>query len=328
MDLKDKKVAISGGSGFLGNRIVKELERKGAEVIAPRSKDYDFRELGDTKRFFEDFSQDAFVHSAALYGGIGINERIPAEIYDHNMRMVLNVFNASIDWEEGTPKIEKMIAIGSACGYPRMLGDNMREDLMWEGPVDESVENYGMIKRLMETIGNAYRKQFGLNSINLQLPTLFGEGDTFNPERSHVPAALIKKFTEAEQNNEPFVELWGTPDTIRELMYVGDSAEGIVRAIESFEGVNECNDQSKYTLNIGRGEGTSIETLATTISKILGYEGKLRYNGRSPGQKSRTFIIDRMKEELGWHSERSLHEGLEKTIEWYIENKESADARF
>lgn len=328
MKLKDKKVAISGGSGFLGRRIVQELENQGAIVIAPRSKDYNFTKLEDAQKFFKDYKPDVFIHSAAFYGGLGINETRPAEIYDYNMRMMLNVFNASVDWDSGKPKLEKMVAIGSACGYPSVLGTDMREELMWNGPVDKSVRNYGMIKKLMETTGHVYRDQFGLNSINLQLATLYGENDTFNPERSHVPAAFVRKFVEAKQSNAPFVEHWGTPDTVREVMYVGDVAEGIVRSIEQFEGVENCNDQSKYTMNLGSGQGITIDELSETIRKTVGYEGEIRYTRKSPGQKEKALVVDRMKNVLGWYPPTSLSEGMKRTVEWYVANKEEADKRF
>jgi len=202
------------------------------------------------------------------------------------------------------------------------------EELMWDGPVDKSVRNYGIIKKLMETSGHVYRDQFGLNTINLQLATLYGEHDTFNPDRSHVPAALIKKFVEAKQNEELFVELWGVPDTIREFMYVGDCARGIVKALEDFEGVQKVEDQSKYTLNIGSGEGITIDFLAKTIAEIAEYEGELRYNGKSGGQKAKALVVDRMKDVLNWTPETSLEDGLRKTIEWYVKNKKEADKRF
>ena len=282
----------------------------------------------DAERFFQENSLDAFIHSAALYGGLGINERIPAEVFDYNMRMMINIFSAAIDWKKGTPIIEKMVAIGSACGYPSEIGVNMKEELMWNGPVDKSVRNYGIIKRLMETSGHVYRDQFGLNSINLQLATLFGENDTFNPDRSHVPAALIRKFVEAKQNGDSSIELWGVPNTIREFMYVGDCAEGIVRALENFEGVPGIEDQSKYTLNIGTGEGMTIDNLAKTIGNIVGFDGEFEYSGGSPGQKAKALVVDRMREVLNWYPETSLENGLKKTIKWYIANKEEANKRF
>jgi GDP-L-fucose synthase len=328
MDLKNKTVAVSGGSGFLGRRIVQELEGKGANVIAPRSKDYDFRDENKTSEFFNTFKPDIFIHSAALYGGLGINESIPAEIYDYNMRMMLNVFKGAIDWSLGKPKIEKMVAIGSACGYPGRLGTNMREELMWEGPVDKSVMNYGTIKKLIETTGSVYRNQFGLNSINLQLATLYGENDTFNPQRSHVPAAFIRKFVEAKQNNASRVEHWGFPDQIREFMYVGDAAQGIVMALEKFDGLEDCNDQSKYTLNIGTGQGITIDELSETIRKIVGYNGEVIYTSKSPGQKEKSLVVERMERVLNWYPPNSLEKGMKKTIEWYLANKESADKRF
>lgn len=329
MEIKNKKIAISGGSGFLGRRIVDELKLKGANVITPRSSEYNFTDLNSTKEFFKKYEPEVFIHSAALYGGLGINETRPAEIYDYNMRMALNVFNASVDWGSGKPKLEKMVAIGSACGYPSQLGTDMREESMWDGPVDKSVRNYGTIKKLMETICHVYRDQFKLNSINLQLATLYGENDTFNPERSHVPAALIRKFTEAKQDKKPYVELWGVPDSVREFMYVGDAAKAIVMSLENFNGLEGCNDQSKYTLNIGTGRGgMTIDLLANAIKDIVGYDGEIRYNGKSPGQKEKALVVDRMEKVLNWYPSTSLEEGMKKTIEWYVANKEEADKRF
>ena len=328
MELKGKVVGISGGSGFLGRRIVQTLADRGARVLTPRSKDYNFTEDGEAERFFKNNSpMNAFIHSAALYGGLGINERMPAEIYDYNMRLMLNLFRASIDPVTKKPRVEKMVGIGSACGYPSRLGADMREEAMWDGPVDKSVRNYGTIKKLMETTGHVYRDQFGLNAINLQLATLYGENDTFNPERSHVPAALIRKFVEAKQEGKSEVELWGVSDTVREFMYVGDCAEGIVRAVEGFDGDSQTNDQSKYTLNIGFGQGITIDELATTIKDLVGYDGKLSYNGKSGGQKAKALVTERMERVLGWKPLTSLRDGLKKTIDWYVANKEEADAR-
>jgi len=328
MELNNKVVGISGGTGFLGSQIVKALQKKGAVVLTPRSKEYDFTKEEDAEKFFSENKMDAFIHSAALYGGLGINEAMPADIYDYNMRMALNIYKASVDHKTGKPRIKKIIGIGSACGYPSALGTNMREELMWEGPLDASVRNYGTIKKLMETIGHVYRDQYGLHAINLQLATLYGRGDTFNPQRSHVPAALIRKFVEAKEKGSAFVDLWGVPDTVREFMYVEDCAEGIVRALEIFDGVEGINDQSKYTLNIGTGEGITINELATTIGDIVGYGGELRYNGKSSGQKEKALEVSRMKKVLGWQPPTSLKDGMRKTIEWYLENKKSADERF
>ncbi|MEM3091171.1 MAG: NAD-dependent epimerase/dehydratase family protein [Candidatus Pacearchaeota archaeon] len=325
--LKNKRIVVTGGTGFLGKRIVNLLEEKNAKVIVPRRKNYDLTNLEQTENLYEDFNPDILIHSAALYGGLAINERIPADIYDYNMRMMLNVFRASINYY-GEPKIEKLVTIGSACSYPGSLGRFMIEERMWDGPIDKSVRNYGTIKRLMETTGHVYRDQFGLHSINLQLATLYGEGDTFNPERSHVVAALIRKFVEAKMEKKPYVEIWGSPDSVREFMYVEDCAEGIVRALEIFDGVEEVSDQSKYTLNIGTGQPTTIDYLAKTIKEITEYSGDIIYNGKSSGVREKVLEVSRMKKILLWEPQTSLEEGLKKTIEWYIINKEEADKRF
>ncbi|MAE49321.1 epimerase [Candidatus Pacearchaeota archaeon] len=327
MDLYHKTVIITGGAGFLGKRIVQELQDQGAKVLIPRKSQVDFTNFDQTKTFINTHPADIIIHSAALYGGLGINERMPAEIYDINTRMLLNLFKASID-ENGKPKFEKFVTIGSACAYPSILGTNMSEEKMWDGPVDKSVQNYGEVKKAMETLGHVYRNQYGLKSIHLPLATMYGEGDTFNPDRSHVPAAMIRRFVEAVQSNKTEEELWGVPDTVREFMYVGDAAQGIVKAIKEFDGDPNTEDQSKYTLNIGTGKGTTIDELAKTAAQLAGYQGTISYNGRSPGQKEKALNVQRIQKLLNWTTPTSLQDGLQKTITWYQANKEHADQRF
>jgi GDP-L-fucose synthase len=326
MDFKGKTIIVTGGSGFLGRRIVQELEEKKVKVINPKQIDFDLTNLEDAKKLFSKYPCDMIIHSAALYGGLGINTRIPADIFDYNIRMLLNLFSASI--ENKKPLVEKFVSIGSACAYPDKWGANMKEEFLWEGPLDKSVRNYGTVKKLMETAGHVYRDQYGLHSIHLPLATMYGEHDTFNPDRSHVPAALIRRFVEAKLSESLSIELWGVPDTVREFAYVGDIAEGIVLATEKFEGMPEGGDEtSRYTLNIGTGVGTTIDELARTIADIVGFQGKIKYNGKASGQKAKALNIDRIKNVLGWQPKHSLKEGLEKTINWYMKNKQEADAR-
>jgi len=332
MDLKNKTVAVTGGSGFLGKRIVEKLKQKGAKVIIPRQKDYDFTDLNQNRKFFNENKMDILIHSAAVYGGIAINEKMPADIFDVNTRMLLNIFKAALEFHSKIG-LKKIVLVSSACAYPSSLGTDMREELLWNGPADRSVMNYGVVKRLMETIGHVYRTQYGLHSINLPLATLYGEGDTYNPLRSHAVAALIRKIVEAHKEGKDKVELWGTPDIVREFIYVKDAAEGIVLATEKFEGMKnfdeESNDQSKYTLNIGTGNnGINIGALAKLIADIVGCKAEFIYSGKSAGQKEKALDIGRMKKVLNWQPTTTLEKGLKKTISWYIKNKTEADKRF
>jgi GDP-L-fucose synthase len=324
MELKNKKIAVTGGAGFFGSHIVEEIKNEGGVPFVVRSSVYDLTKMSDVIKFYEDEKPDAIIHAAAVYGGFRIHEKIPATIFDVNMRMLLNLFSGAID-ETGSPKVEKILCIGSGCAYPTLNLEILDETYLWNGPVDPTIRNYGTVKRLMQTIGHVYRDQFNLNSIVIQPATLYGERDTFNPERSHVPSALIRRFVEATEKNQEEVTLFGEPETVREFIYVKDAAKGVVEALKQFERIPQVKDQSEYTLNLGNGIGTSIDVLAKTIAKLVGYTGKISYNHKSAGQKRRTYNVDRMKEILGFTPKTSLEEGLKKTIQWYLSHKNEAD---
>ncbi|MFQ5874547.1 MAG: NAD-dependent epimerase/dehydratase family protein, partial [Dehalococcoidia bacterium] len=202
---KGKRVVVTGGAGFLGSHIVDLLQQQGASVSVPRKKNYNLTSLPDALRCFEEFKPQAVIHGAAYYGGIGFNQLHPARIFYENLVMGANVMEAARQ-----AKVEKFVAIGTACSYPGYLEGELQEDRLWDGPPHESVINYGLTKKMMAIQGWTYKKQYGFNSIHLILTNLYGPRDTFHIERAHVVSALIKKFVEAKQQNKPEVEVWGT----------------------------------------------------------------------------------------------------------------------
>lgn len=312
---KNKKVIVTGGSGFLGTPVVEILREKGAEVFVPRRRDYDLIQLQESLRCFAEHRPEIVIHSAAFYGGIWINQMYPAKIYYENLMMATNVIEAC-----RLSGVKKFVGVGTACSYPGYLTGELNEEDLWNGPAHETVRNYGMVKKMMQIQCWAYKKQYGFNGIHLILTNLYGPGDTYNPERSHVAAALVRKFVEATQRSDAAVEVWGTGKPIREFLFVNDAAEAIVRAAEIYDDV--------APVNIGTGIGTSIRELAETIQDVSGFAGTLTWNTEKPdGQMKKILDVRKMKTALQWQPPTALREGLEKTIRWYVANKNAADAR-
>ena len=312
---KNKKVIVTGGSGFLGTPVVEILREKGAEVFVPRRRDYDLIQLQESLRCFAEHRPEIVIHSAAFYGGIWINQMYPAKIYYENLMMATNVIEAC-----RLSGVKKFVGVGTACSYPGYLTGELNEEDLWNGPAHETVRNYGMVKKMMQIQCWAYKKQYGFNGIHLILTNLYGPGDTYNPERSHVAAALVRKFVEATQRGDAAVEVWGTGKPVREFLFVNDAAEAIVRAAEIYDDV--------APVNIGTGIGTSIRELAETIQDVSGFAGTLTWNTEKPdGQMKKILDVRKMKTALQWQPPTALREGLEKTIRWYVANKNAADAR-
>ncbi len=312
---RNRRVTVTGGVGFLGRHIVELLRKQGCEAQIPRKAEYDFTDLSRAKAWFRDHPSDMVIHCAAYYGGIWINQLYPARIYYENLVMGANVMEAAHECG-----VAKVVNIGTACSYPGAIEGELHEADLWNGPCHESVMCYGLTKRMLTIQGYAYRKQYNLDSIHLILTNLYGPHDCYNADRSHVVAALIRKWVEACQAQAPSVEVWGTGRPIREFLYVEDCAEAIVRAAECYS--------KPEPLNIGTGIGTSIRELAETIHSITGFKGALDWQSDKPdGQYKKVLDISSMRRELNWEPPTSLRAGLEKTISWYRENKEAADAR-
>lgn len=314
----NKRVTVTGGAGFLGQHLVRRLESYGAKVFVPRQRDYNLTTLDASLRCLLEHPCDVLFHAAAYYGGIGINQTQPATLYYTNLVMGANLMEAA-----RLAKVDKFVAIGTACSYPGYLEGHLKEEDLWAGPCHASVVNYGLTKKMMAVQAQAYKRQYGLDSIHLILTNLYGPGDSYNPERSHVVAALVRKWVEAEQSKAPSVEVWGTGKPIREFIYVEDCADAIVLAAEKY-------DDAATPLNIGTGIGTSIKELAETVHDVSGYQGKMTWAVDKPdGAPLKVLDVTRMKQVLdGWVPPTKLRDGLAKTVAWYRANKAQADAKW
>jgi GDP-L-fucose synthase len=313
-----KKVTVTGGAGFLGTHLVRRLERLGASVFVPRRRDYNLTALDACLKCLLEHPCDVMFHAAAYYGGIGINVAQPARLYYENLVMGANLMEAA-----RLARVEKFVAVGTACSYPGYLEGDLKEEDLWAGPCHASVINYGLTKKMMAVQAQAYKRQYGLDSIHLILTNLYGPGDSYNPERSHVVAALVRKWVEAEMAGAPSIEVWGTGTPVREFLYVEDCADAIVLAAEKY-------DDAATPLNIGTGVGTTIRELAETINAVTGYRGRLLWNADKPdGAAKKVLDVARMRRVFdGWTPPTRLRDGLEKTIAWYRANKAQADAKW
>ena len=313
-----KRVTVTGGAGFLGQHLLRRLERLGAIVFVPRRRDYDLTGLDSCLKCLLEHPCDVLFHAAAYYGGIGINQTQPATLYYTNLVMGANLMEAA-----RLAKVGKFVAIGTACSYPGYLEGEMKEEDLWAGPCHASVVNYGLTKKMMAVQAQAYKRQYGLDSIHLILTNLYGPGDSYNPDRSHVVAALIRKSVEAERADLPGVVVWGTGKAIREFLYVEDCADAIVLAAEVY---NDC----ARPLNIGTGVGTSIRELAEMIHEVSGFRGTMTWDSDKPdGAAKKVLDVTRMKEIFnGWTPPTGLKVGLTRTIAWYRANKTEADAKW
>ena len=313
----DKKVTVTGGAGFLGQHLVRRLESFGAKVFVPRQRDYNLTTLDASLRCLLEHPCDVLFHAAAYYGGIGINQTQPATLYYSHLVMGANLMEAA-----RLANVGKFVAIGTACSYPGYLEGHLKEEDLWAGPCHASVVNYGLTKKMMAVQAQAYKRQYGLDSIHLILTNLYGPGDSYNPDRSHVVAALVRKWVEADIAKAPSVEVWGTGKPIREFIYVEDCADAIVLAAEKY-------DDAAMPLNIGTGVGTSIKELAETVHDVSGFKGKMTWNVDKPdGAAVKVLDMTRMRSILDWTPPTKLRDGLVKTVDWYRANKAQADAKW
>jgi GDP-L-fucose synthase len=315
-----KNILITGGSGFLGRRLVENAKELGYNVFAPRSSEMNLMDLASCDNYYKSLADkniniDCIIHSAAYYGGLGINQTEPATMFHINSQMTVNVFESAKN-----AKVKKILPVGSACSYPGNIHGDLKEENFWDGPLHDSVEAYGFSKKVQQVAQRAYYKQYGIESNHLVITNLYGENDVFTEYRSHVVSALIKKFVDATLGNSPNVTLWGDGSPIREFLYVNDAAKAIVKAIEAPHDINP--------VNIGSGIGTTIKELADLTKEFSGFQGELIWDTTKPNGIARKVLnVDKMKKVLGFTPEYDLRSGLKKTIEWYRNNKEIADAR-
>jgi GDP-L-fucose synthase len=310
----NKRVVVSGGAGFLGSFLVEKLKQRGAgEVIVPRIEEYDLVDINAIRRLFDDIagstkasnSETMIIHLAALAGGIGANRARPADFFYINLLMGVQLMHEA--WKHG---VDKFVAIGTICAYPKFTPLPFKEEDLWNGYPEETNAPYGLAKKMLLVQAQAYREQYGYNAIYLLPVNLYGPRDNFNPETSHVIPALIRKCVEARENGQSQVELWGDGSPTREFLYVEDAAEGILLAAERYDGPEP--------VNLGSGNEISIKGLAKIIARLTNFQGNLVWDTSKPnGQPRRALDVSRAEQFFGFRAQTPFEEGLHRTIEWY-----------
>ncbi len=301
-----QRVVVTGGSGFLGSHVVSALRQRGAaEIIAPLRQEYDLRYHEAILDLLNDARPTLIIHLAASVGGIGANRAHPAEFFYDNLMMGVQLLHES--WRAG---VAKFVAIGTVCAYPKYTPIPFREEELWNGYPEETNAPYGLAKKMLLVQSQAYRQQYGYNSIFLLPVNLYGPGDSFDLESSHVIPALIRKCLEAEQRGDETIVAWGDGSPTREFLYVEDAAEGIVLAAERYD--------DSEPVNLGSGREISIRELLTTIAHHTGFSGQIVWDTTKPnGQPRRALNTDRAAERFGFRASTDFDEGLRRTIEWY-----------
>jgi GDP-L-fucose synthase len=313
MDLRHSRIAVTGGSGFLGTQVVQELRSRGCtEIFVPRKAGYDLVRREGCAKLFQDARPEVLIHLAAKVGGIGANRENPGTFFYENLMM-----GAQLLEEARIQGIAKFVTIGTVCAYPKFTRVPFREDDLWDGYPEETNAPYGIAKKALLVQGQAYRQQFGMNAIYVLPVNLYGPGDHFDPAVSHVIPALIKKFEDAIEAKAPAVEVWGTGTASREFLFVEDAARGIVDAAEKYDGPEP--------VNLGAGFEISMRDLAELLQRLSGFKGELRFDPTKPdGQPRRSLDTSRAEAAFGFRARVSFEEGLRRTIEWYRNNKNSA----
>ncbi len=310
LDWSQKKICVTGGAGFLGTHLIENLRIKGAtDIFVPKIEDYDLVDPEAIQRMLSDFDPDVIIHLAAHVGGIGANREHPAEFFYDNLMMGVQLIHQA--WQRG---VEKFVAIGTVCAYPKFTPVPFNEDDLWEGYPEETNAPYGLAKKMLLVQSQAYRQQYGFNSVFLLPVNLYGPGDNFDPRSSHVIPALIRKCVEAKEKGDDHIVVWGDGSPTREFIYVDDAAEGIALATEKY---NQSDP-----VNIGSGFEISIKDLAETIARMTEFEGKLVWDTSKPnGQPRRALDTSRAKEKFGFEARTNFEAGLTKTINWFQENR-------
>ena len=308
---QDKRVIVTGGAGFLGSFVVDKLRKRGAaEIMVPRSAEYDLTKLDAIQQLLSDTNQagkpvDMIVHLAARVGGIGANRDNPATFFYDNLVMGTHLLHESY-----VARVDKFVAIGTVCAYPKFAPIPFREVDLWNGYPEETNAPYGLAKKMMLVQSQTYREQYGFDSIYLLPVNLYGPRDNFDLETSHVIPALIRKCLEAKERGDGFITAWGDGSPTREFLYVVDAAEGILLAAER---LNES-----VPVNLGSAYEISIKDLMETIAQVTGFDGEIRWDVTKPnGQPRRKLDTSRAKELFGFVAKRPFVEGLRETVEWY-----------
>ena len=308
---QSKRVCVTGGAGFLGKVVVRKLHERGAkDVFIPQIEDYNLIDLKDIDRMLADAKADLIIHLAAQVGGIGANLEHPAEFFYNNLMMGVQLMHRA--WETG---VGKFVAIGTICAYPKFTPVPFKEENLWDGYPEETNAPYGLAKKMLLVQAQSYRQQYGYNALFLLPVNLYGPGDNFNPQSSHVIPALIRKCIEAQEAGQDEIVVWGDGSPTREFLYVEDAAEGILLASEKY------NDSAP--VNLGAGSEISIKDLVEMIANKTGFTGKLVWDTTKPnGQPRRKLDTTRAYQRFGFKAQMSFEEGMAHTIKWFRENRE------
>ncbi len=306
----NRRICVTGGAGFLGSVVVEKLRRRGAtDIFIPKMQDYNLVEPEAVQHLLDDARSDLIIHLAAHVGGIGANREYPAEFFYDNLMMGVQLMHQA--WKRG---VEKFVAIGTVCAYPKFTPVPFCEDDLWNGYPEETNAPYGLAKKMLLVQAQAYRQQYGFNAIFLLPVNLYGPGDNFDPASSHVIPALIRKYIEAQESGQEEVVAWGDGSPTREFLYVEDAAEGILLASEHYN--------QPDPVNLGSGFEISIKDLSETIADLVGFKGRIGWDTSKPnGQPRRALDITRAEQSFGFKAQVNFEEGLRRTIDWYRQNR-------
>ncbi len=311
ISLKDKKILVTGGSGFFGSDIVSELQKNGAnQIFVPRSAQYNLVEEEGITKLLKDQRPDYIIHAAGTVGGIGANRESPGRFFYENLMMGVQLIEHSRRYG-----LKKFVCIGTICSYPKFTKVPFREESWWDGYPEETNAPYGLAKKMLLVQSQAYREQYGFNSVYLMPVNLYGPRDNFRLDTSHVIPAIIRKCVEAKERGDKEIVCWGDGSPTRDFLFVEDGAEAVVLGLKRYEG--------SEPVNLGTGRETSIRELTTLIAKFVGFQGKITWDGTKPnGQPRRCVDTARAENFFGFKAHTPLKDGLEKSINWYLKHRD------